>query len=63
VRSALVVASGLVLGLLAFLADAVCGVSGQVLVALTSSGLAWGLATCPPVAPDDPFGAARSWDP
>ncbi|MEU7867783.1 hypothetical protein [Dactylosporangium sp. NPDC049140] len=36
------VAAGL--GLLAFAADAVDGAAGQVLVALTSSGFAWGLA-------------------
>ncbi|WP_433616174.1 hypothetical protein ACQP2P_13910 [Dactylosporangium sp. CA-139114] len=35
---------GAVLGLLAFGADAVGGMAGQVLVALTSSGFSWGLA-------------------
>jgi len=32
------------LGLLAFVADLADGIAGQVLIALTSSGLAWGLA-------------------
>ena len=32
------------LGLLAFAADSVEGIAGQVMVALTSSGFAWGLA-------------------
>ncbi|MGK5682863.1 hypothetical protein [Actinoplanes sp. URMC 104] len=39
-----VVAAGVVLGLLAFAADFVDGAAGQVMVALTSSGFAWGLA-------------------
>ncbi|MEV2240417.1 DUF6518 family protein [Micromonospora sp. NPDC049891] len=41
---AMVAAAAVVLGLLAFLADSVAGVVGQVLIALTSSGFAWGLA-------------------
>lgn len=39
-----VVAAAVALGLLAFVADSVGGVAGQVLTALTSSGFAWGLA-------------------
>jgi hypothetical protein len=43
-RRAVVLVAGVVLGLLAFAADALDGVAGQVVVALVSSGLAWGLA-------------------
>ncbi|MFJ8579442.1 hypothetical protein [Micromonospora sp. NPDC093277] len=39
-----VAAAATALGLLAFAADSVDGVAGHVMVALTSSGLAWGLA-------------------
>ena len=42
--AASVTAAGTVLGLLAFAADLVDGVGGLVLVTLTSSGFAWGLA-------------------
>jgi hypothetical protein len=43
-RRALIVMTGIVLGLLAFAADAVDGSAGQVMIALVSSGLAWGSA-------------------
>ncbi|GIJ23560.1 hypothetical protein Vlu01_41840 [Micromonospora lutea] len=45
-RTHLVVAAaaGVALGLFAFVADAVAGVVGQILITLTSSGFAWGLA-------------------
>ena len=44
-RYAVVVAiAAVALGLLAFAADSVGGVAGQVVIALTSSGFAWGLA-------------------
>jgi hypothetical protein len=39
-----VVVTAVVLGVLAFMADAVDGVAGQIVVAVVSSGLAWGLA-------------------
>jgi hypothetical protein len=39
-----VAAVAIVLGLLAFIADLVEGIAGHVLIALTSSGFAWGLA-------------------
>ncbi|TYB39784.1 hypothetical protein FXF50_05285 [Micromonospora sp. AP08] len=41
---AMVATAAVALGLLAFAADSVAGVVGQVLIALTSSGFAWGLA-------------------
>ncbi|MFE9657952.1 hypothetical protein [Micromonospora sp. NPDC006431] len=41
---AVVATAAVALGLLAFAADSVAGVVGQVLIALTSSGFAWGLA-------------------
>ncbi len=37
-------AAAVALGLLAFIADLVEGIAGQLLIALTSSGFAWGLA-------------------
>lgn len=43
-RAVMVVAAAVGLGLLAFAADAVDGVAGRVLVAVVSSGLAWGSA-------------------
>lgn len=43
-HTAIVAIAAVVLGLLAFAADAVEGIVGQVVVALTSSGFAWGLA-------------------
>ncbi|MEU2665541.1 hypothetical protein [Micromonospora sp. NPDC007220] len=39
-----VATAAVALGLLAFVADSVAGVAGQILKALTSSGFAWGLA-------------------
>ncbi|WP_326549755.1 DUF6518 family protein [Micromonospora sp. NBC_01813] len=41
---AVTAAAAVALGLLAFIADSVAGVAGQILIALTSSGFAWGLA-------------------
>ncbi|MGX6606442.1 hypothetical protein ACWKSP_30590 [Micromonosporaceae bacterium Da 78-11] len=38
------VTAAVVLGVLAFAADSVPGVGGQIMIALTSSGFAWGLA-------------------
>jgi hypothetical protein len=43
-RTVTVVVTAVVLGVLAFIADAVDGVAGQIVVAVVSSGLAWGLA-------------------
>ncbi|MEU8238119.1 hypothetical protein AB0C07_07740 [Actinoplanes missouriensis] len=43
-RRPAIVAAGVVLGLLAFAADAVDGPTGHVMIALVSSGLAWGSA-------------------
>lgn len=43
-RTVTVVAMAVVLGVLAFLADAVDGGAGRIVVAVVSSGLAWGLA-------------------
>lgn len=40
----MIVVAAVVLGLLAFAADAVDGITGQVMIALVSSGLAWGSA-------------------
>jgi hypothetical protein len=42
--AAVVATAGFTLGLLAFAADFVDGVAGQAMIALTSSGFAWGLA-------------------
>jgi hypothetical protein len=42
--AAVVATAAVALGLLAFAADSVDGVVGQVMIALTSSGFAWGLA-------------------
>ncbi|MEV0130366.1 hypothetical protein AB0H83_18130 [Dactylosporangium sp. NPDC050688] len=42
--AAVVATAAVALGLLAFAADFVDGVAGQVMIALTSSGFAWGLA-------------------
>lgn len=41
---AVVAVAAVALGLLAFMADSVAGLAGQILIALTSSGFAWGLA-------------------
>lgn len=46
-RTVTVVVTAVALGVLAFLADAVDGTAGQIMVALVSSGLAWGLAALP----------------
>jgi len=43
-RAVLIVVAAVALGLLAFAADAVDGVTGQVMTAVVSSGLAWGSA-------------------
>ncbi|KXK63685.1 hypothetical protein AWW66_01605 [Micromonospora rosaria] len=43
-RTAVVATAGATLGLLAFAADFVAGAAGQVLIAVVSSGFAWGLA-------------------
>ncbi|WP_208021050.1 hypothetical protein, partial [Verrucosispora sioxanthis] len=43
-HAAVVAAAAVALGMLAFAADSVAGGVGQVLIALTSSGFAWGLA-------------------
>jgi hypothetical protein len=43
-RAAMIVVAAVMLGLLAFAADAIDGFAGQVVTALVSSGLAWGLA-------------------
>ena len=43
-RTVTVVVTAVALGVLAFIADAVDGVAGQIMVAVVSSGLAWGLA-------------------
>ncbi|RZU72521.1 hypothetical protein EV384_0890 [Micromonospora kangleipakensis] len=43
-HAAVVATAAVALGLLAFAADSVAGVVGQVLIALTSSGFAWGMA-------------------
>jgi len=43
-RRAVIVVAAVVLGLLAFAADAIDGVAGQVVTAVVSSGLAWGSA-------------------
>ncbi|WP_328372797.1 hypothetical protein [Micromonospora zamorensis] len=42
-RTAMVATAAVTLGLLAFAADSVAGIAGQLLIALTSSGFAWGL--------------------
>jgi hypothetical protein len=44
IHVAVVAAAAVALGLLAFVADSVAGAVGQILIALTSSGFAWGLA-------------------
>lgn len=43
-RAVMIVVAAVALGLLAFAADAIDGITGQVVTALVSSGLAWGLA-------------------
>ena len=43
-RGVMIAVAAVVLGLLAFAADAVDGVAGRVMIALVSSGLAWGSA-------------------
>src|SRR5215207_7705091 len=43
-RAVMIVVAAAALGLLAFAADTIDGITGQVMTALVSSGLAWGLA-------------------
>jgi hypothetical protein len=43
-RAMAIVLAAVVLGLLAFVADAIDGMTGQVMIAVVSSGLAWGSA-------------------
>jgi hypothetical protein len=43
-RTVMIVVAAVVLGVLAFVADGIDGMTGQVMIAVVSSGLAWGSA-------------------